>query len=89
MKQCVHLQMQWPNARLEAACAEIKGYLPEQYELDRAFYERLVSHATVAEDAATVQSLVKLFLLGHLPQGIDVVEVWRHAEDSARGKIWL
>jgi hypothetical protein len=67
VEQHVHLQMQWPNTRLEAECAEIKGYLPEHYELDRAFCERLAGHAIVAEDAATMQSLAQRFLLVHLP----------------------
>jgi SAM-dependent methyltransferase len=63
----VHLQMQWPNARLEAECAEIKRFLPEHYELDHAFCERLAGHTTVAEDTATMQSLARRFLLVHLP----------------------
>lgn len=61
------LQMHWPNAWLEAECAEIKRHLPQQFELDRAVWERLTSHTPAPEDGAAIQSLAQQFLLVHLP----------------------
>jgi SAM-dependent methyltransferase/uncharacterized protein YbaR (Trm112 family) len=67
MGQRIQMQMRWPNRWLEAECADLKRYLPQQYELDRALWERLASHSPAPEDEATIQALARQFLLVHLP----------------------
>jgi SAM-dependent methyltransferase len=64
----VQLEMKWPNSTLAKECARIESYLPKQYTIDRALWDRVRSGTATERDTSAIRSLVEDFVLVPLPK---------------------
>jgi len=63
----VHMQLNWPNAKMERECALMKQFLPPQCTVGAGLYERIRNGRTTGEEASRIRQLAESFVLVNRP----------------------